>query len=192
MGEDDVVRNDSSLESVEEVVLVDEAGRPAGTADKATVHGPATPLHLAFSCHLFNERGEYLATRRALSKKTWPGVWTNSFCGHPGPGEDTADAVLRRAPQELGVEVAELRLALPDFRYRATDAAGTVENEICPVYVARLHGDPAPDPAEVAEWKWASPSLLLHAVNATPWAFSPWLALQLPLLAEASPALFSD
>jgi isopentenyl-diphosphate Delta-isomerase len=191
MREDDVVRNGSGGGNVEQVVLVDDAGRPTGTADKATVHGAATPLHLAFSCHLFNSRGEYLATRRALSKKTWPGVWTNSFCGHPGLGEDTADAVLRRAPQELGVEVAELQLVLPDFRYRATDAAGTVENEICPVYVARLHGDPAPDPTEVTEWKWAPPSLLLRAVTATPWAFSPWLALQLPLLAEASPSLFS-
>ncbi|EMY32655.1 isopentenyl-diphosphate delta-isomerase [Arthrobacter crystallopoietes BAB-32] len=177
---------------MELVVLANNDGGRIGTADKATVHHAETPLHLAFSCHLFNSQGEYLATRRALSKKTWPGVWTNSFCGHPGPDEETADAVLRRAPQELGTEVADLQLVLPDFRYRATDASGIVEHEICPVYVARLQTDPDPEPSEVAEWKWVPPSLLLQAVTATPWAFSPWLALQLPLLAEASPDLFAD
>lgn len=166
------------------VVLLDEAGQPAGTADKATVHTTDTPLHLAFSCHVFNEAGEILVTRRALGKKTWPGVWTNSFCGHPAPGEEFTDAIVRRASDELGLEITNLTLALPDFQYRAVDASGVVENEVCPVYVATAVTEPQPNPDEVAEYFWADPASLLNSVERTPFAFSPWLTLQLPQLAQ--------
>jgi isopentenyl-diphosphate delta-isomerase len=57
---------------VESVVLVDEAGYATGTAAKSAVHHARTPLHLAFSCYLFNETGQFLLTRRATSKLTWP------------------------------------------------------------------------------------------------------------------------
>ncbi len=167
------------------VVLLDEAGRPIGQAPKATVHTAGTPLHLAFSCHVRDGEGRILVTRRALGKRAWPGVWSNSFCGHPAPGEDVTEAVLRRGRQELGIELDDLELVLPDFRYRATDASGIVEHELCPVYVARVRGEVSPDPAEVVEWKWVEEGPLTAAVQLAQWAFSPWLALQLPELAAA-------
>jgi isopentenyl-diphosphate delta-isomerase len=161
------------------VVLVDDAGTPIGSADKSVIHDGDTPLHLAFSCHVFHQDGRVLVTRRALGKRTFPGVWTNSFCGHPGPGEDTADAVRRRAARELGLEVVSLAPVLPQFRYRATDASGIVENEICPVFRATVDADPQPAEDEVAEWQWVEPERLRAAVEAAPYAFSPWLVLQL-------------
>lgn len=167
------------------VVLVDDDGAPIGQADKATVHTVATPLHLAFSCHVLDDGGRLLVTRRALGKRTWPGVWTNSFCGHPGPGEQMEAAVARRATAELGLTLTDLVVQLPDFRYVATDAAGTVENEICPVYVARAVDEVLADPDEVMEYRWVDRDRLVAAVEATPWAFSPWLTLQLPALAAA-------
>ena len=157
------------------VVLLDEQGTAIGTADKASVHDEQTPLHLAFSCHVSDRSGRVLVTRRALGKKTWPGVWTNSFCGHPGPGEDLVEAIRRRARQELGLRLGEITVALPDFRYRAVDASGIVENEICPVYTAVADADPVPAADEVAEWAWVDPAELRAAVAATPFAFSPWL-----------------
>ncbi len=171
-------------DAVEELVqLVDDDGRLLGSAPKATVHGPNTPLHLAFSCHVVSPQGLVLVTRRSLAKKTWPGVWTNAFCGHPAPGEPTEAAVRRRAVQELGLQLGsspgKLDAVLPHFRYRAVDASGTVENELCPVFRAVIDVDPSPDPQEVAEWVWTEPAELRRAVAAAPYAFSPWLALQL-------------
>ncbi|MCY4727414.1 isopentenyl-diphosphate Delta-isomerase [Nocardioides sp. STR2] len=143
------------------VVLLDEDGRAVGTADKAGVHHADTPLHLAFSCYLFDDAGNVLVTRRALHKRTFPGVWTNSCCGHPAPGEPLADAVRRRVEQELGTTVGDLRLVLPRFRYRA-EQDGVVENEMCPVFVGLVSeavpGDTSPavspDPDEVEDARW--------------------------------------
>ncbi len=108
----------------DDVVLVNEEGAPVGVANRTEVHSDTTPLHLAFSTYLFNARGEVLLTRRALSKKTWPGVWTNSCCGHPRPAESLGDAARRRIREELGLTVGPLVPLLPDFRYRAVDASG--------------------------------------------------------------------
>ena len=162
----------------DEVVLLDESGTPVGRAPKSAAHGPDTALHLAFSCHVVNALGEVLVTRRALSKQAWPGVWTNSFCGHPKPAESLVAAVRRRADYELGIDLGNVELALPLFRYRATDANGVVENEVCPVYVATTNDEVDPNPREVAEHAWVEPHDLVSAVEAAPWAFSPWLVLQ--------------
>ncbi|WP_207841299.1 isopentenyl-diphosphate Delta-isomerase [Williamsia soli] len=166
------------MQAAEQVVLVSDDGTPIGVAPKATVHDGATPLHLAFSCHVFDEEGRVLVTRRALAKSTWPGVWTNSFCGHPGPGEAMEDAVVRRASFELGIHTDRIALTLPDFRYRAVDGSGIVENEICPVYRSDLVGDLRPNPDEVVETRWVHTAALRTAIDAAPWAFSPWLVLQ--------------
>lgn len=170
---------------MEQVVLLSDVGEPIGTADKATVHTTDTPLHLAFSCYVMNEQGQLLVTRRALEKKTWPGVWTNSFCGHPAPGESFADAIARRAADELGASVDRIEMVLPEFRYRAVDASGIVEYEICPVHIAHLNGGLDPHPDEVAEWAWVDPAALAESIERTPFVFSPWLALQLPQLLGA-------
>lgn len=165
------------------VVLLSDDGSEIGTAPKSTVHCTDTPLHLAFSCHVYDRSGRTLVTRRALAKKTWPGVWTNSFCGHPRPGEEMTDAVRRHAAHELGLALHDVRPILPDFRYRAVDASGIVENEVCPVFAAVVDDEPAPNPDEVVEVRWIDPADLGQALRATPWAFSPWLVLQSEQLA---------
>lgn len=166
-------------DQAELVVLVDAAGAPIGTAPKSSVHTGETPLHLAFSCHVLRADGAALVTRRAVGKRTFPGVWSNAFCGHPAPGESLEDAAIRRADRELGLTLTGLELVLPDFRYRAADASGIVENEVCPVFRATVDADPDPAPDEVDDWAWTSPADLRRAVEAAPYAFSPWLALQL-------------
>ncbi|MFP7665480.1 MAG: isopentenyl-diphosphate Delta-isomerase [Corynebacterium pyruviciproducens] len=168
----------------EQVVLLDETKAPCGVADKATVHTEHTPLHLAFSCYVIDSDGRVLVTRRALTKLTFPGVWTNSMCGHPGPGETPEEALVRRGAEELGMSATDfvsVECILPDFEYRAADSAGVVEWEVCPVFVARVAPGAriefAPD--EVDAFEWVSARALIEGVQATPFAFSPWIGEQL-------------
>jgi isopentenyl-diphosphate delta-isomerase len=169
----------------EQVVLLDDDGHAIGTADKAEVHGPDTPLHLAFSCYVFDSARRLLLTQRAHHKLTWPGVWSNSACGHPAPGEDLTEAVRRRTRQELGLELVDLRVVLPRFRYRVAMTDGTVENELCPVFVATAGSSVAADPEEVAAHEWVDWLSFRADVLAGHREVSPWCLLQLQELPQA-------
>ncbi|WP_404680797.1 isopentenyl-diphosphate Delta-isomerase [Raoultella terrigena] len=162
----------------EHVILLDEQDKPAGMLEKYAAHTFDTPLHLAFSCWLFDARGQLLVTRRSLEKKAWPGVWTNSVCGHPQEGETFEQAVTRRSRFELGAEITAIAPVAPQFRYRAVAPNGIVENEVCPVYAARVTGPLRPNSDEVMDYQWCQLEDLLNVLAITPWAFSPWMVLE--------------
>jgi isopentenyl-diphosphate delta-isomerase len=169
--------------TVEHVVLVSETGEVVGTADKAAVHHASTPLHLAFSCYVLDDADRLLVTRRARDKRTFPGVWTNSCCGHPAPGERLEAAVRRRVRQELGLALVDLRLVLPDFRYTA-EMDGVRENELCPVYVARSVSEVVADPAEVDAWEWVRWAAFRATVLSRERRVSQWCREQVAALPE--------
>lgn len=168
----------------EHVVLVDGEGNAIGTAPKTSVHGPDTPLHLAFSSYVFDENGRVLLTRRASHKITWPGVWTNSCCGHPLPGEALDHAVLRRLSYELGLAVERADLMVPTFSYRAVMPNGIVEHELCPVYRVVVNGQALPNPEEVGEVYWMPWKEFTDGVMSDLLNISPWCREQVPLLQE--------
>jgi len=174
------------------VVLCAPDGSAAGTAPKLTVHHRETPLHLAFSCYVFDPAGRVLVTRRAYGKQTFPGVRTNSCCGHPAPGEGMRVAVLRRLRHELGIVPSELELILPAFRYRATAADGTVENELCPVYRAVTTSDVpvTVHPSEVCEAWWVPWAEFAAQVDG-PDPLSSWGAQQVEQLSALGPDPFA-
>ena len=175
----DIMSRNAIAPPDEHVVLLDRRGRPRGTAAKATVHDADTPLHAAFSCYVVDADGRVLLTRRAATKRTWPGTWTNACCGHPQLGEALEEAVRRRLRQELGVEAGRVAVAIPDFAYRAVMEDGTVEHELCPVLVAELAGEPSPDPDEVDDVAWASWDDLRERVATDPRSLSPWSVEQI-------------
>ena len=113
-------------------------------------------------------------------------MWTNTVCGHPGPGEDDADAIARRARFELGLGVADVRPALPGYRYRA-EFRGVVENEICPVYLGRFTG--APDARRRPRWGsgscWSGPPSGARQEAEGDDAWSPWCREQAMLIEAA-------
>ncbi|MCD9196712.1 isopentenyl-diphosphate Delta-isomerase [Aeromicrobium wangtongii] len=170
----------------ENVVLLDEHGHGIGTAAKSEVHHATTPLHLAFSCYVFDADDRLLLTQRAASKATFPGLWTNTVCGHPAPGEDIETAVRRRAMDELGLGLADLRLVLPDFRYTAT-MHGIQENEMCPVLVARPAGEIAPNPDEVGDVRWQPWEQFRSQVLDGTLEVSTWCRLQVAALSGLGP-----
>lgn len=171
----------------EMVVLVDEDNNPLATARKSETHNADTKLHRAFSVFLFNPEGELLMQQRAFSKITWPGVWSNSCCGHTMLNERTEQAAGRRLAYELGLRGVELKMALPDYRYRA-EKDGVVENEICPVLIGFTDQEPSPNPDEVAETKWVPWDEFLTSIRRTDCELSPW-AVEEGLLLAQSPVL---
>ncbi|MGB3771433.1 MAG: isopentenyl-diphosphate Delta-isomerase [Rhodococcus sp. (in: high G+C Gram-positive bacteria)] len=160
---------------MELVVLLDDSGHAVGTHDKATVHHDRTPLHLAFSSYVVNRDREVLVTQRAHDKRTWPGIWTNTCCGHPAPGERLDSAVLRRLSYELGMTAERADPVLPRFRYRAVMDNGVVENEICPVFLV-VHDDRSVTPRadEVADHRWQPWSEFAQQVLDGTSDLSPW------------------
>ena len=179
---------DAALTDEERVVLCASDGSAAGTAPKSTVHDGDTPLHLAFSCYVFDPDGQVLVTRRAYDKRTFPGIRTNSCCGHPAPGEGMRVAVLRRLRHELGIVPSGLELILPAFRYRATAADGTVENELCPVYRAVTVADVqvTVHPPEVHRAWWVPWAEFAATIDASD-PLSSWGAEQVEQLSALGP-----
>jgi isopentenyl-diphosphate delta-isomerase len=166
------------------IVLVDRENNPTGTAPKLDAHNSATELHRAFSVFIFNRRGELLLQRRSLTKKTWPGVWSNSCCGHVMLHESTERAASRRLKHELGLADIELTMALPDFRYRA-EKDGVVENEICPVLIGLTDREPQINPLEVADIRWVDWNMFLASVDDAETQISPWASEEVRLLADS-------
>lgn len=170
--------------NMENIVFVDEDGTPTGeVGPKLESHTADTKLHLAFSCYVFNSKGQVLVTRRADSKKVWPGVWTNSVCGHPAPDEKIENAIIRRLKDELGMTAKNFRAMLSNYRYKTPPYNGIIENEFCPVYFAESDDMPQPNSDEVAEYKWMTwQDFRNEALNDSSNKWSWWCKDQLQLL----------
>lgn len=152
--------------------LVDESGRTTGTAEKLSAHQAPGQLHRAFSVFLFDSRGRLLLQRRALGKYHSPGVWSNSCCGHPYPGEPPFAAAARRVGEELGVGPTLLREA-GTVRYNHPDPeSGLVEQEFNHLFVGLLDATLRPEPSEIAETALVTPEELERRHQRDP--FSAW------------------
>ncbi|MGB2419433.1 MAG: isopentenyl-diphosphate Delta-isomerase, partial [Luminiphilus sp.] len=150
----------------EALIIVDAQDRILGHGTKAELHQGAGTLHRAFSIFLFDDAGHVLLQKRSADKPLWPGFWSNTCCSHPRRGESYGIATRRRLKEELGVE-APLRFT-HRFRYQAQFSAEGAEHELCSVYVGRIDGDPMPNPQEVSDWQWVSPSALDEWLDTNP------------------------
>jgi isopentenyl-diphosphate delta-isomerase len=156
----------------EPLILVDESNRAVGSAGKLAIHRSGL-LHRAFSIFMVDARGRVLLQQRHPKKYHSGGLWANSCCGHPRPGEKTISAARRRLGEELGIDDP---LSLGFFaRYRADLDNGMQENEFVYVYFASLRSPPRPHPAEIAEVEFASVADISRRIKQKPHAFAYWL-----------------
>ena len=155
----------------DEVILVDESDGEIGTASKLQAHRDGA-LHRAFSVFIFNSRGEILLQRRASDKYHSGGLWSNTCCSHPRPGEDTDIAALRRLEEEMGLSLPLVPVF--SFTYRSEFADGLWEHEYDHVYIGRTDEDPRPDPEEVRDWRWASVEEVAKEMERHPERFTVW------------------
>ena len=160
--------------AAEQLILVDAEDRELGAGEKLQVHRSGA-LHRAFSVFVFDRRGRLLMQRRAPGKYHSAGLWSNTACGHPRPGEATAAAARRRLREEMGLD-CKLRKAF-EFIYRAELEGALVEHEYDHVFFGTHEGDPAPDPSEVGDWRWMSTDELRRGLREEPGRYTYWLKL---------------
>jgi isopentenyl-diphosphate delta-isomerase len=156
------------------VVLVDERDVPIGAAPKLDVHRDGL-LHRAVSVMLFDDSGRALLQQRALTKYHSPGLWSNTCCGHPTPGESPVDAARRRLREEMGIDGCALA-RVGAFMYRADVSGGLVEHELDHVFVGRWSGQPMPNVDEVGDWRWQSPASLRRELAEHSAEYTVWLS----------------
>ena len=160
------------------VILVDEHDVEIGVAEKLRVHERGL-LHRAVSVFVLNARDELLLQRRARSKYHCGGLWSNTACGHPEPGEPTARAASRRLAEEMGIRCA--LQAAGRFEYRLPVGRGLTEHECDHVFLGRADANPLPDASEVEGWRWMPLDAVERAVRDEPARYTPWLP---PALAQ--------
>ncbi len=155
----------------ERVILVDPSDAEIGTEEKLVAHRQGA-LHRALSIFVMNAAGDLLLQRRSNTKYHSGGLWSNTCCSHPRPGEDTVDAAHRRLGEEMGFD-CDLTPAF-SFIYRANVGEGLTEHELDHVLVGRFDGIPRPAPDEVDDWRWAKLEDVQGEIDAHPELFSVW------------------
>lgn len=166
---------------IDHVILVDEQDTERGTMPKLDAHQPPGHLHRAISVLAFDPRGRTLLQRRAAGKYHFPGLWTNTCCSHPRPGESVEEAGRRRLREEMGISASPTRVG--SFLYEATDpVSGLIERELDHVLRVDIDVDPVPDPTEADDWRWIDTDELARSLERSPDDYTPWFPLTLACL----------
>ncbi len=164
------------------VILVDEEDNPVGVMEKIEAHKRGGVLHRAFSILIFNDKGQLMLQLRGRKKYHAGGLWTNTVCSHPRPGEDTLAAAHRRLVEEMGFDTELMEVG--SFIYRAEVGNGLTEYEYDHVIVGFYNGEPKPNPEEADGWKWMDFVDVLEDVERRSKIYTPWFRIMLEKMGE--------
>lgn len=157
-----------------EVILVDENDQPIGAMEKLEAHEKAL-LHRAISVIIYNPEGKWLLQQRTFEKYHSKGLWTNTACSHPYPGEITVDAAARRLAEEMGI-TADLK-EIFSFTYKQELENGLTEHELDHVFVGYSNQTPVPHPEEVRDYKFVSTDELTKDITENPEKYTVWFKI---------------
>lgn len=167
--------------------MVDMDDNPVGEMEKMEAHLKGS-LHRALSVLIFNSKGEILLQQRAFSKYHTPGLWSNTCCSHPRPGEDSLDAATRRLQEEMGF-VVQLNKSF-DFIYKADFENDLIEHEFDHVFFGTFDGDPHINLEEANNFKWIKPMELREDMRSLPERYTVWFRIIIKKMEEQFPELF--
>jgi len=156
------------------MILVDAADRQVGTAPKLAVHREGR-LHRAISVQITDGRNRLLLQKRHIGKYHSGGLWTNTCCSHPRPGEATLAAAERRLAMEMGIACPLAPLFTTTYRADLDNAM--IEHEIVHVFAGRYDGPVRPDPIEADGYAWVAPETLRQEVSGNPERYSAWFRI---------------
>ncbi|MCK9351605.1 MAG: isopentenyl-diphosphate Delta-isomerase [Candidatus Paceibacterota bacterium] len=159
----------------EQVILVDENDAPIGICEKIAAHQNGGQLHRAISIFVFSSKGEMLLQQRAKKKYHCGGLWTNTCCSHPRPGESTEDAAHRRLKEEMGFDCPLSEIY--SFTYRTEFTNGLTEHEYDHVLVGVWDGIPEMNREEADGWKYAAPESILGDMRVHPEQYTSWFKI---------------
>jgi len=160
------------MSTEENVILVSKAGKRIGIAGKLNAHREGL-LHRAFSIFLFNEKGEMLLQRRAVTKYHFAGKWSNACCSHPRPGEKTSAAAKRRLKEELGIKCS-LKKSRNTVYHFFDQKSGLTEHEFDYIFIGKFSGEILFNRKEVDAVRWVSQRDLKSELKSNPEKFTPW------------------
>lgn len=163
----------------QQVILVNEGDEIKGAAGKMEAHEKGL-LHRAFSVFIFNRKGEMLLQQRAMNKYHSGGLWTNACCSHPGPGEETEAAAIRRLKEEMGFETKLEKIF--DFVYRAEFENGLIEHEFDHVFVGEYDDIIRYSQDEVMDWTYVNMQDISDTLKRSPFRYTAWFHLAFPMI----------
>lgn len=157
-----------------DIILVDNQDNQIGTGEKMDVHKKGI-LHRAFSVFIWNNKGQLMMQQRAKDKYHTPGLWSNTCCSHPKPGEGTMNAASRRLLEEMGIS-CDLKEET-SILYHSKFENGLTEHEFDHVLFGHYNEDPKVNPAEVHDWKWMTINELMRDVAVNPDNYTVWFKI---------------
>lgn len=161
----------------DKVILVDDNDRPEGEMEKLEAHQQGL-LHRAFSIFIFNSKMELLLQKRAQAKYHSGGLWTNTCCSHPRPGEITNDAANRRLQEEMGLECRLIKAF--SFIYKVNLDNNLKEHEFDHVFIGKTDDPPRLNEEEAEDWKYNSIEEITTEIKKEPENFTEWFKIALP------------
>ncbi len=157
---------------MEEVIIVDKNDKQLGVEEKIKAHEQGK-LHRAISVFVMNSKGELMLQKRAEGKYHSGGLWANTCCSHPKPGENTSDAAVRRLKEEMGFECKLTEVF--SFTYKVEFDNGLSEHEYDHVFIGKFDSQPKPNAEEVDDWKWMNLEELKRDLEKNPDKYTYWL-----------------